>query len=252
MIVDRSKLQLVILKSFYDCMDNEAAKVLFPKLIDLKIKGYQKEYPYGVLPFDTSDFIATHIILCSTENEEIIPIMGMKSITHDTCKKHRIPFPMYNIIDKSNLTRHKEAIDKMLNSFEAQGRSHDVAYNGSYTVAPFVREDRSFSKECFGIASLSLIKYYQEAQIDKVIAICSTKFKIDRYKKSIGWDYLKWNNEELPDFDCYSLFGEKFVIMDWKVQNAAKSKELEESFGHLWKNRIVIQKEHKDLDEAVA
>jgi hypothetical protein len=94
------KLKIIVLNSPYDTIQNPLTQSLLAKTIAMKIAGYRKHYPYGVLPADSYDFVATHLILCEENNGDYEPLMGMKFTTYERCKIHNLEFPILHIVDK--------------------------------------------------------------------------------------------------------------------------------------------------------
>src|SRR4051794_39986792 len=94
-ILDRidKKIKVVVVDNFYDTLNSKWVQNFFGVLADFKIKSYQKEYPYGVLPFSGHDLVGIHLLLCEEENGEIKPLMGYKLITYNQCKKFYLDFP---------------------------------------------------------------------------------------------------------------------------------------------------------------
>ncbi len=239
---NKSKFRVIVLRCPYDNFYNPMVRDLFPKIAQLKIKGYQKEYPYGVLPFDASDFIATHILLCEDLKTGLKPIMGFKSVTLERCDLHKINFPIFGMLKSNDKTDiHEESVLKLVQTYRERGIAHRLAYNGSFTIDPDFRASEKVKKEIWGIATTLVVKYYEEYFIDHVIAVCATTFKVDRYKRYLGWINLNdaFGNE-LPSYKCYALSEAPLKVMHvTEVSEAAKSDALK--YIDLWNKRITIE-----------
>jgi hypothetical protein len=99
-------LQIVVLESPYDNMNDPLVRDLFSKIVQLKIEGYRLVYPYGVLPVDSYDFIATHHLVCREINGSYQVLMGVKYITLKKCLTHNLPFPGIALLRTAKAVSH--------------------------------------------------------------------------------------------------------------------------------------------------
>ncbi|MGZ5279528.1 MAG: hypothetical protein ACXWC9_06280, partial [Pseudobdellovibrionaceae bacterium] len=100
-IIRSQNLRFVVLKSPFQIwtqLENDTFKDLFHDMVRLKLQGYGLEYPRGVLPVDTSDFIATHLLVCKEEGSRLRPIMGFKTTSFADCEHHQIAFPALGLV----------------------------------------------------------------------------------------------------------------------------------------------------------
>lgn len=217
----------------------------------MKTSGYQQEYGEHVLPFDSSDFIASHLLLC--EKDSNIPVLGLKSVTLKKCDDYRIAFPMLAMLDdtKDINSPAKLHIQNILNSYRAAGNSESIAYNGSFTINPILRQDKVLMKSLWDVTFSLITNYYMENNIDHVLAVCATKFKVHEKKEKLGWNYISAGNANLGAYDCKALFGANLIPMELKD---VKTKGLisSEKFKDMWKNKLVIQKRHVKTDIKIA
>ena len=91
--IHRRKLKIVVLEAPYDSLKEKHAPDIFGKIISLKLQGYGPEYPYGTMPVDTNDFIATHLAVCVEDGSELKPIMAYKTVQQRKCRAHGVQFP---------------------------------------------------------------------------------------------------------------------------------------------------------------
>lgn len=236
--------RFVVLREVYDLMDFGIVRELFPQLIRLKTVGYRKEYESNVLPFDSSDFVATHLLLCDQRGPNLLPVLGFKSVTLKSCDDHRITFPMLGMLD--NLEQDTSAhavILSILNDHRSKGLSEKIAYNGSFTILPELREDKALMKHLWDITFSLLSNYYTELDVETVLAVCATKFKVNKQKESRGWSYIPGKAGTLPEYCAKSLFGAKLIPMqlDTKCQDCQRTRL---PFKDMWENRVQLDRLH--------
>jgi hypothetical protein len=247
----RQKYRFVLVRTPHEIILQEDLKQLFPHLIHFKTAGYQQEYGENVLPFDSSDFIASHLLLC--EKNKNIPVLGFKSVTLKKCDDYRISFPMLAMLDdtKNSNSAAKLHINNILDEYRAEGKSESIAYNGSFTINPSLREDKVLMKSLWDVTFSLLTNYYMEYNIDHVLAVCATKFKVHEKKEKLGCNYISSGKLNLGAYNCKSLFGAHLIPMELKD---VKTKGLisSEKFKDMWKNKLVIQKNHIKTDIKIA
>lgn len=232
------KLRLVVLDCPYDTIQNIETQKLFARMAALKIAGYKKEYPDGVLPLDTSDFIATHLLLCEETDDGLRPIMGFKSVMKEKCEKHRVAFPVFNLMEGIESAAHQSALEKLIST--AVVREEQVAYNGSWTIDRKVREDRVLAQFCIDMTALMLIRHYYERGIENIVAGAVVRFHVDDFKKFMGFGSLKdEQGRDLPCVQCKFVFQENVKLMHLRNFNDAALRWTERNI-EMWRNRIVI------------
>ena len=238
-----NRYQVVVLKTPYNLFEDKESQDFFMKMCQLKIKGYLKEYQAGMLPFDSSDFVANHIVLCSKTNEGLAPIMGFKSVSLSTCDFYRINFPMLGMLKSPDDTsKYTAYFENLIQSARLNGTADTLAYNGSFTVHPTLRGDEFFHKRLWDFGFYLFASHYMEEKINKVVAVCSTKFKVDKKKLEHGWSYVSIEGNNIDAFRCTSLHETSFVPME--LNNVKLVCQSDKSlFPGLWENRLVLSLE---------
>jgi hypothetical protein len=241
----RKKYKFCIVRCPYELMPYSPVSEMFPKIIRLKTEGYRKEYDQHVLPFDSSDFIATHLLLCEKgSNEELRPVLGFKSVTLKKCDDHRINFPMLGMLENTQSDpMYKKVVSSILDEYRRNSNSANVAYNGSFTILPELREDKVLMKYLWDITFSLLTNYYIDYSINHVLAVCATKFNVHKKKETLGWNFINAGNEELGPYHCSALFGAELVPMELKDVKA-KSSESSEKFKDMWEEKIILDLEN--------
>jgi len=242
----RKKYQFVLLRCAYELMEHSPVQKLLPALINFKTTGYRKEYDPHVLPFDTSDFIASHLLMCEkTTTGDFVPVLGMKSVTLKKCDDHRIGFPMLGMLEALGSTAlHKNVVLQMMENYRTQGQSEKLAYNGSFTIHPRLREDKVLMKHLWEVSFSLLTNYYTDYQINHVIAVCATQFNVHKKKEQHGWNFIPDSSGgTLSEYQSKCLFGANLIPMELK-DVAAKSVETSAKFKDMWNERITLDLEH--------
>ena len=246
-------LRAVILECPYDTLLHDPlARELFPQLLKFKINGYQKEYPYGVLPLETADFVANHVTLCEETPEGYIPHMAFKSITLDRCKTHHLEFPIYHMIheakSKNDQEKYERVAEKALH--QAEEAHQQIAYNGSWTVSPELRAMKD-KINFWEITMMLITQYYTYYGIQQVIAAASARFKVDLGKVTMGFDYFRMEEEKLDPIVVSSYNDEVAYIMHLK-EFSAHMKVLcdRPAYRSIWENAIIIGNENQQQKKA--
>ncbi len=250
----RKKYRFVLLRCPYELMDYSLVQNLLPKLIHFKTTGYRKEYDRHVLPFDTSDFIASHLLMCEqTSAGDLIPVLGMKSVTLKKCDDHRITLPMLGMLEGLQSTSdHKSVIQKMIESYRSTHHEEKLAYNGSFTIHPRLREDKVLMKYLWEVSFSLMTNYYMEYQINHVIAVCATQFNVHKKKEQHGWNFIPdLSGGKLNEYQSKCLFGASLVPMEL-TDVAVKGRETSEKFKDMWNDRIILDLEHLEELKKVA
>lgn len=243
-IIEKS-YKFVLLESVNELIASEAVKNLLPQIIDFKQKGYSFEYPGSVLPFDSSDFIASHLLLCEYKEDSaaLKPVLGFKSVTLEQCNKHRITFPMLEMLKSPDNTGNCHlAINGILDKYNKEGNSNKIAYNGSFTICPSIRKNKELMKYIWELSFSLLENYYIEKDISHVLAVCATRFNIHKKKETHGWNYIISNGEVLKSYRSHSLFEEDLIPMEL-VNPKSKGFVHDSIFKNMWKDRIILNKE---------
>lgn len=241
-----SNLKIVILESPYDHWDHPLVQQLFPKIISLKLAGYRNEYPYGVLPVDTSDFVATHHLVCREEHGELTPIMGYKITKLDRCRVHGIGFPALTLAKAAGADQHAEAVQEIVTRCESAGIN--ISYDSSWTIHPSLKEDRTLRDLLKNLTTAMLVRYHLESGTQEQLGMGVLRFKTDRYFQNMGYQLLKKKWRELPPFDHPFLLGEKVVLMH-SPNFSESALAMGQQFQELWDARITIGDNHRVNEE---
>ena len=239
------KYQFVLLRSPYELMAFNLVSELFPKIIEFKTEGYRQEYGQFVLPFDSSDFVASHLLLCEKQNGgSLEPVLGFKSVTLEKCDQHQIHFPMLSMFDGEDPDSiYRLTIKSLIDKYRSCGAGHKIAYNGSFTISPKLRENKELMKHLWDVTFSLLTNYYIDYEIDHVVAVCATKFKVDKKKERLGWNYIEGEHGVLMPYVCKTFFNAPAVPMEL-TNMKFKGKLCSEKFKSMWENRLTLDVHH--------
>lgn len=236
----KQKYRFVTVHRAYELMDYDLSRTIFPGIIDLKTKGYRQEYPKGVLPFDSSDFFATHLLLCDVTSEVPRPVLGFKSITLAACDEHNTAFPMLGMLERSDDgANDKSVVQQILEEYRGAEATEKIAYNGSFTILPDLRQDRVLMKHLWELSFSLLSNYYTDYGIEHVLAVCATKFSVNRRKEEFGWNYIKREHGLMDEYPCRSLFGAPLVPMELRTSHPDCQRS-RAAFSDMWDSRLVV------------
>ena len=249
----RKKYKFCIVRCPYELMAYESVSEIFPKIVRLKTEGYRKEYDHHVLPFDSSDFVATHLLLCEKgSGDKFRPVLGFKSVTLKRCDEHKISFPMLGMLESNNPSlEYKNTINNILNNYRNSHSTGNIAYNGSFTILPELREDKVLMKSLWDITFSLLTNYYIDYSIDHVLAVCATKFNVHKKKESLNWNFIKSEHGELGPYQCSALFGAELVPMEL-TNVKVKSMESSQKFKDMWEERVTLDLECLQKEKVAA
>lgn len=237
------KYKFVVLKAPYELMDHEIVQRIFPKVVQLKTTGYRQEYQKEILPLDSSDFVATHLLMCEQTLHGPRPVLGMKSVSLKKCDDHRITFPMLGMVESSDGNPGpRDAVQSILGRYRANSASEKIAYNGSFTILPKLREDKALMKYLWEVSFSLMTNYYLDEGIEHVLAVCSKKFKVNKKKEENGWNYIQHGDGVLSEYLCRALFDAPFVPMELKTSNELCHQSALR-FKEMWLSRIVLDLE---------
>lgn len=242
------KYQMIRIPSIYDSIQDTLTQNLFSKIVEFKINGYLKEYPYGTLPLDSADFFASHLLIKNTENDKII--IGMKSVTYNKCEIHKTKFPMFGMLESiDDTSKHLSVLKDIITSHQINQSTDKLAYNGSYTVCPETRANKEEMKTVWEMSQAMMVNHYLEEKTKQVIAICSKQFKIDKVKKNLGWDYFYFDNSALDEYQCMSLANALFLPMT-VTQHSEFALNLANQYKSMWDCRLEPKVSVVDIKKA--
>lgn len=244
-------MKLIQLDCPYDSLNTPLTQELFSKMSALKIEGYKREYPEGVLPLDTVDYIANHLLLCELTPDGWKICMGIRSISLSQCRKNLVRFPVESMVQ--HLPEHAVAVQKIIAN--AQTKNQDIAYNGSWTMSNAAQQDRNLRQLCKALGPFWLMYYHYDNQVPVVFSAGTARFKVPELQEFLGFEYLSYEGKRLPNFGCKSFFDEEVALMALHTQRVPKpALDWASKFYQLWESRMIISapKQLQELEKKAA
>jgi hypothetical protein len=236
------RLRMVVFKNPFSAWVQPQVNVLYRDLfydmVGMKLRGYGHEYPDGVLPVDSSDFIATHLLICQeSKNGKLLPITGFKTTLLHDCEHHQISFPGLGLVHAAESPSHVKAMKAIMERCLAEGKS--LAYTGSWTIEPILRRDKELSRELVQLFRAIYVFHHQQEKIDEVITGGTIRFKADVLLGNMGHDPLRLEDRVLPPIHVKHLFGEPVSVLHLKAFSDSAITQ-SAPYKNLWKERIEI------------
>ncbi len=232
-----SDFKIVVLNSPYDSLHSAEARSLFGSFMDIKLRGYGCEYPYGVMPVDTTDFIATHIGVFQQKGNELIPVAAYKSISERKCRLHGVPFSGIQVPQSSGAQSVVRAVEDLVEKSKERGSF--LTYEGGWTIDPTIRKDPGLVAEVHNLSTCMHIS--QHLHYGAMDSICCglLRFKTDRIMRGWGYSALTWEGKVLEPFAQSSLRGE-MVHMHHTTRFSDEALKIANEYKAYWTNRIEI------------
>lgn len=238
-LIDRAKrLQLIVLESPYDTWNHPLTQALFLPMIELKLKGYGRAYPYGVLAADTTDFIADHLLVCEETDQGYVPIFGNKSIPAEKCEMHYVAFPGLSLLEDSGAMRQAAVMRKIMEN--AKQNNVDLRYAGSMTIHPKEVGNKEWQAIMRELFTTIYVKYYRNLGREfEIITGATVRFKVPEWVKKVGHVPFEENGEVLPAVQLHHLAGED-VIWTTLKEFTFEARRIADKWESLWNNRIHV------------
>ena len=238
------RYQIITIYNTYDLFDKNArVRSLLSDNWGMKLRGYSKYFPYGVLPIDHYDFLCHHILVLDKKQNKVI--MGFKSLTKSNCELygHKLPIKDHLIMDNiEHYQKHSLGIDQWIINCERRGQ--DLAYSTGFTVEPsLAKEEKVFLTD---LLFYLFYHFYTTYKIPNILQAISVRFKLDQRQTRIGFNYLNYENEQLPiiqtkkydNVESYIMTLDDYGFGHEHIQDSMQVKDL-------WDNRIEFIGEQK-------
>ena len=217
--------------------------------MDLKFRGYRAEHREQVLPVDTLDHLATHILFCETTPAGPIPVATYRFVSLEIVQAYRQEFPAITIARTSGATEHEAAIAKIL--ADSAQRNVALAYSNFFTISPDTRGQKSKVQLIRDLVIATHALYQERYSIQETLACGVVRFKIPDFERQMGYEPLTYRGKTLPPIQQHSLWGEPVVMMHQQGPSS-KAKELAERYRALWENALILEPETQEPSEIQA
>jgi len=239
----KQDFQLVVIDSPYEILERPLVEHLFTKMVGLKKQGYGSNYPHGVLPVDTTDFIATHVLLCQKKKDQsLLPIMGYKTITLEKCREYNLKFPGLTLVQNAQMPVHAQVVESIMQRCEQQAKG--LAYLGSWTVDPIFKEKLKNKQEPKANLREAFLAFYRQLyrqqNVAEVIIGGTLRFGTEKIFYGLGHRALALNGQELSPIKVAHLIKEPVLVMHSAAFNET-SAEAEKKWQVVWDERIHLK-----------
>lgn len=232
-------LKIVVLESPYDSWNQPLAGDLLRDLIGTKLRGYGREYPYGVLPVDAADLISTHMSVCRIEpNGSFCPVMAIRWTSLKKSRLHYINFPGLSLVQQANAPDHVGALEKIIS--DADRRGTDLFYSGALSIEPSERSSKERSLFFRELLTMMYVNYQKETGYSELMAGGTIRFKVDKLMTFMGHVSLMKNDTELGSINVKHLAGEAVKVMHLK-KFSFEAIKIARKWQHVWDERLVIK-----------
>jgi hypothetical protein len=228
--------QIVVIECPYDSWSEGLTRDLFGKMIALKLTGYLSAHRYGALPFDASDFVGCHYMLCAKSSEGLLPVQACKLITLNRCKIHGLPFPPLTIA--AGYDPHLDAVTRILERTEHEAKR--ISYDSSWTIDPRLRRKPGYPTLLKEILTATIVHLHREYEIDESICLAIPRLKTEQYFHFLGYRPINISGIQLEVIPLKPLLGEGVICLH-KQTFTAQAVATAERYSSLWKKRLVIR-----------
>lgn len=221
----------------YDTWQTALTRDLFMQMVGFKLSGFRRVYPYGVLPVDSTDFVATHLLVCLKCEQGLIPLTGCKTVTRERCDIHRLPFAGLSLVRAAASPAHERAVLAIMDECQRAGRS--LAYASSWTVNRAVKVDRALKRDLREIFEAMFALYYLTEGISDVLGGGVIRLRTDRLFQEWGYRPLTLGDETLPAINVPHLHGDAVTVLYLTAFTPAIL-EKATRWRWLWDDRVTI------------
>lgn len=195
-----------------DHWNSSGLSPLFHDLIQLKLKGYGAQYPAGVLPIDTTDFYAFHLVIGWEAGGRFQPLMSGKTTTLSRTDFHHHAFPGLSLVEQARSPRHVSLMKTEIERCRLQKR--ELGYFGSWTVDPEVRENPALRAYLRDVFPGLYVHFHLQIGVEEIVLGGTPRFRTERLFARLGHQPLGAETEaELPQIQVRHLFGEPVQVM---------------------------------------
>lgn len=240
-----NRFQLIVLDSPIENWGNPYVQNFFNKMVTLKKKGYEHCYSSGVLPVDTSDFFATHILLCEIgQKNDLIPIMGYKTVSLKQCQFFNQNFPGLGLVQSAQMPVHVAVVKDIVHRCTEENIG--LSYLGSWTVDPEFKKRSPQEVDLKSAFKVFYKRSYLEQGIKEVVIGGTLRFKTEKIFAELGHRPLSKNGQELPNILVTHLVKEPVLVMH-STEFLSPFIPQADAWEQIWKQRLVIDQAYAKL-----
>lgn len=238
-MLNLNSIEVVILRCPYQSWQLLDVQTHFADMIALKLAGYQKEYQYGVLPVDTTDFIANHVLIYEKlQTGKSRLVSALKSTPFHYCKAFQLEFNARTLLRHGHAKQqHLIALNTILEKCSSLSRS--IAYYSSWTILPEIREKKENVRLLKDIVTALTFLHHQEESIDELLGLGVPKFKTHEYFSTWGFEAVQFQGSDLPRL-YVETYSDIEVILMHLQSFSVYAKERALFYQGLWEARKTV------------
>lgn len=242
------KLCIVVLESPYSTLALPEGREVFSGVIGTKIKGYTAVHDKNSLPVDTTDFLATHVLVADKNDPFNTVYSTYKTTTFKVCEQYNIPFPFLTLLKNHAHADCYNEMERIIN--ECREKGEDLSYDTGWTINPSVREDKDLQMVLKDLANVFAINHHRDYNIPHWVTLGICKVKTDQYFKKMGLVEISDKATVIHPFlhqaEAKALISLNHQYTDFAYHTAEK-------YQSLWDNRITVSiEEAEKAQERVA
>lgn len=235
--MSNNPFKVVVVDCPYDSWSLRETRHLFSEMINLKLTGYKETYKDGVLPFDTYDFVATHILVCRDEGGSLKPLTGFKSITEARCKRFNLPFPTTHLLMSSDSPLQAKAVESVIKNCKESGDI--LAFDSSWTVHPEARRSLRVHHLLQELFISNVVHLHTSESNHRLLGAGAHRVRTDKFFERIGFKRLEASGKPLPTFRQASLHGEEVLLIELE-RFSSFATEIAKKHQDSWDNRMIF------------
>ena len=235
--LDINKLRVVIIKCPYVNWSQKDTQLYFSKMVSLKLKSYCEKHHVGVMPVDTTDFVADHILICSEEEGDLTPILGVKSLDYDRCNLFHIDFTIEAFLRKGGHQKHLKALYSILE--KSKSKQEKISYYSSWAMRPEVSRDRPLATYIKKIYTGLTLLHHTHENIKHLLGLGVPKYRTDSFFYTWGFERISYDNHPLENIPFFILGNIDGVFIHLENYSQVAMDCAEEAL-EFWENRLVI------------
>lgn len=228
--------RIVVIPSPYESWSDPQVQQVFCKTLEMRIAGYKVEYGPRALPVDGADFMGAHYLLCREEAGVLSPLMGFRSTTLNAYQRYGLSFGALSLARAAGAHEHATVIERILSHCEDE--SIPIAYVGSFTSRPEIRNDPEF-KRIIRDGANALIALSHSSTGTRVLCGCSVRFKVDQTLAYLGGHPLFGKGGELPLVNTPFIVNEPVKLIYLKTWSEEAMRNAE-AWRIAWDQRLIL------------
>lgn len=194
--------RVVELRRPYDTLHTSTTARWIADIAAFKTRSYRESYPYGILPFDGVDLIATHVLLVDAAG---VIRMGFKVVTQHDCERFHLRFPVYGFLGPEQVAQ-RAAIVRVLST------PTPVGYYGSWAIDAALRAVPAWAALCRDVTTLGVVRIAESLGFEAAVTVAMRRFKVEKYHAWLGMTALGDDGGAFPCHRSDMMMGEPCSI----------------------------------------